>query len=210
MKKYIIILFTFLLILPICVSAKDLSGDTVYLNNCVDGNSARFMLGVNEIKVKFLGIETEETIKDDETDEINESLVSDYVCSTLKSAKKIRIEYEPGMEKEDKFGRIEAWVFVDNILLQEDLVKNGYAKIMYVNDDFTYLDKLQDAQDFAKSNNLGIWKEEKKEEVKKEDDQKTKKEKKKSKGILEMIFDFIADLFNQLFNFIDSLIKNIF
>ena len=209
MKKYIIFVLALLLILPICVNAKDLSSDTVTLNNCVDGNSARFMLGVNEIKVKFLGIETEEKIKDDETDEINESLVSDYVCSILKSAKKIRIEYEPGMEKEDKFGRIEAWVFVDKILLQEDLVKNGYAKIMYVNDDFTYLDKLQDAQDFAKSNNLGIWKEDKKEESDKDNKNESNK-KKKSKGILETIFDFIADLFNQLFSFIDDLIKNIF
>jgi micrococcal nuclease len=209
MKRYIIVILTFILILPISVNAKDLSGDNVTLNNCVDGNSARFMLGVNEIKVKFLGIETEEKIKDDETDEINDSLVSDYVCSSLKSAKKIRIEYEPNVEKEDKFGRIEAWVFVDDILLQEDLVKNGYAKIMYVNEDFTYLDKLQDAQDFAKKNNLGIWKDTKQEESKdtKEDN---KKNKKKSKGILEIIFDFIADLFNQLFSFIDDLIKNIF
>ena len=52
MKRYIIVILTFLLILPISVNAKDLSGDNVTLNNCVDGNSARFMLGVNEILLK--------------------------------------------------------------------------------------------------------------------------------------------------------------
>lgn len=210
MKKLFLILMIITIILPIKVIAKDLPGDTVTLNNCVDGNSARFMLGIKEIKVKFLGIEAEETIKDDETDEINGSLVSDYVCSSLQSAKKIRIEYEPNIDKEDKYGRIQAWVFVDDTLLQEDLVKNGYAKIMYINDDFTYLDKLQEAQNFAKENNLGIWKEKPKEQEKDKEETDNKKTEKKNKSFFEKIIDFICGIFNKLFELIDDLINNIF
>ena len=208
MKKFVLIIMIISIILPIKVIAEDLSSDTVTLSNCVDGNSARFMLGLKEIKVKFLGIESEETIKDDETDEINGSLVSDYVCSILKSGKKIKIEYEPNIEREDKFGRVQAWVIVDGILLQEDLVKNGYAKIMYVDEKFTYLDRLQEAQNFAKENNLGIWKDNKEEEKEeKKEEQETEKE---SKGVLETIVDFIGGIFNKLFEFIDDLISNIF
>ena len=210
MKRYITLFMLLLIILPIRVTAKDLSGDTVTLSNCADGNSARFMLGLHEIKVKFIGIEVEEKIKDDETDEINGSLVSDYVCSILKSGKKIRIEYEPNVEKEDKFGRIQAWVFVDGVLLQEDLVKNGYAKIMYVDEDYTYLEKLQEAQKFAKENNLGIWKDYVEPEKEPEEKEEKKKKTKKNKGIIETIIDFIVGIFNKLFELIDDLISNIF
>ena len=208
MKKLLIILTIISIILPFRVIAKGLSSDTVTLNNCVDGNSARFMLGLNEIKVKFLGVEVEEIIKDDETDEINGSFVSDYVCSSLQSAKKIRIEYEPNIDKEDRYGRIQAWVFVDDVLLQEDLVKNGYARIMYVNDDFTYLERLKEAQNFAKENKLGVWKEFEGNPEPQEEPKESKS--KREKGILEKIVDFIAGIFNKIFEFIDDLINNIF
>lgn len=213
MRKSILFVFMILLILPVIVNAEELSSDTVTLSNCVDGNSARFMLGVNEIKVKFLGVEAAENIVDETTEKLSDDLVNEYVCNALKKAKTIKIEYEPNIEKEDKFGRIEAWVFLDGQLLQEDLVKNGYAKIMYVYDDFTYLDKLQEAQDFAKENNLGLWKNEVKKETdnNKSNTEETKtQKKKKSKGIFAIILDFFGDLFNKLFKLIDDIIKNIF
>lgn len=203
MKKLIIFIMIFAIVLPLKVQAEDT--ETVELSNCVDGNSARFMLGLGEIKVKFLGIEVEEKIIDDETDEINESLVSDYVCSVLTQAQKITIEYDPKAVKEDKYGRLQVWVFVDDILLQEDLVNLGYARIMYLDDDYLYADKLKTAQKNAREKNLGIWKNvvpeiEEEEEVVEEE---------KSKGILETIFDFFKSIFNAILSFIDGIINNI-
>ena len=206
MKKIFILFLALLVILPMNVFAANSTSDAVTLSNCVDGNSARFMLGLEEVKVRFLGIEVEEIIKDDETDEINESLVSDYVCSALKSAKKIRIEYEPNTDKEDKLGRIQAWIFVDDILLQEDLVKLGYAKVMYINDDYLYSEQLKTAQNSAKEMKLGIWKDYV-EEV--DDEVPVEEEKVKSKGIIGSIIDFIVGLFEKLLKFIDDLISNV-
>ncbi|MBR1385532.1 MAG: thermonuclease family protein [Bacilli bacterium] len=208
MKKITLLLILLTIILPFKVfAANEVTSDTVTLSNCVDGNSARFMLNLGEIKVKFLGIEVEETIKDDETDEINESLVSDYVCNALKNAKKIKIEYDPNSEKEDKFGRIQAWVYVDDTLLQKDLLSLGYAKIMYINDDYLHIDELKEAQNSAKEKKLGIWKEEKEESQEEKEEQDEKEEK---VGFFQMIFNFLGDIFNKLINFIDDLISNVF
>lgn len=206
MKKLIIYFMILSIVMPIKVFAANSTSDTVTLNNCVDGNSARFMLGLGEIKVKFLGIEVEEKIVNEETQEIEENFVSDYVCNALTKAKTIKIEYEPNAEKEDKYGRIQAWVFIDGTLLQETLVKKGYAKVMYLSDDYLYTEKLKDAQSFAKENKLGIWKddvEEKQEEV------IEVVEEKKSKGFFESIFDFFAGLFEKILKFIDDIISNI-
>ncbi len=207
MKKFFALILLLLIILPTKSFSLELTKDSVTLSNCVDGDSARFMLGVEEINVKFLGIESDETIKDDETDEINGSYVSSYVCESLKGAKKIEIQYEPNIEKEDKFGRIQAWVVVDGILLQEDLVKNGYAKVMYIKDEYTYADDLKNAQEYAKLNKLGLWKEEIVDTA--SDDQEIENNKSKNKGIIGIIIDFIVDIFNKIIKFIDDLINNI-
>ena len=207
MKKIITFIMIFTVILPIKVFAVESTSDNVSLSTCVDGNSARFMLGLGEIKVKFLGIDTEEKIKDKDTDEINETFVSDYVCEMLTNAKKITIEYDPNVEKEDKYGRIQAWVFVDGELLQENLVMNGYAKVMYLNEDYLYTEKIKNAQNYAREEKLGIWEEEVI-EVASKDSEKVKEEK-KSKGIFETIFDFIGGLFSKLLKFIDDIISEI-
>lgn len=199
------LLFMIMLVFPLNVFAASSSSDIVTLSNCVDGNSSRFMLGIEEIKVRFLGIEVEETIEEDGV--INDSLVSDYVCSNLKKAKKIRIEYEPNTEKEDKFGRIQVWVFIDDVLLQEDLVKLGYAKVMYINDNYLYSTKLKDAQNSAREMKLGIWKNYVDDIIPEEEP--PKKEEKKSKGFFETIIDFICGLFEKLLKFIDDLISNV-
>ncbi len=165
MKRFIyLLLFSLLLLLP-QKNVSALSSDVVKLSSCVDSESARFIKGVLEIKVKFIGIQLENNIIDDAYDEINGALVSDYVCSLLENAKTIRIEYEPSLKNEDKLGRIQAWVFVDDLLLQEDLIKVGYARAMYIEDDYIYANKVKEAQKYAKDNKLGIWmdnKEEKK------------------------------------------------
>lgn len=198
-RKIIIIILLFTLLLPIKAIANESQSDVVSLSNCANSESARFILGVTEIKVKFIGIQFEEN---DESNDINEDFVSNYVCETLKNAKEIRIEYEPNIEKEDRFGRIQAWVFVDDILLQEDLINKGYVKVMYLEDNYTYTEKLKDSQKKAKEDKVGIWN-------LKEDEQEEKivKEEKKSKGILDMIVDFLASIFRAIRDFIDSIIN---
>ena len=209
MKKLTTMLMALvMLLLPLRVMAGGSSSDEVTLSNCVDGNSARFMLGVTEIKVKFIGIEAAETIIDDETDEINESFVKDYVCNAFKSAKKIKIEYEPNTNRNDKYGRIQAWVYVDGVLLQEDLVKQGYAKVIYLNDNYLHAAELKEALSYAKDKKLGVWKNE--ETVSKKEETKVEEKTEESKGFFGMILDFIGDLFNKLIKLIDDIISNVF
>ena len=193
LKKLFIFLVFVVAVFPYKIYA---STDSVSLSNCVDSESARFILGVVEIKVKFLSIQG---VSVDDID------INKYVCDKLSSAKEIKIEYEPSEPSEDSFGRIQAWVFVDNSLLQEDLLKNGYAKILSVSDDYLYSEKVKEAQKYAKENNLGIWK---KEETIATDEEEIKDEE-ESRGIFKIIFDFFADIFRQIREFIDKIINNI-
>ena len=82
---------------------------------------------------------------------------SEYTCKRIKKAKKITFEYDPKSDKEDKFDRLLAWVFLDGKLLQSDLVENGYAKVAYLYDDYKYTKTLIEKQELASAKGIGIW-----------------------------------------------------
>ena len=52
---------------------------------------------------------------------------------------------------------VDTWVFVDNELLQEKIIKKGYAKVAYLYGDYKYTNTLKKAQKEAKKNKKGIW-----------------------------------------------------
>lgn len=75
----------------------------------------------------------------------------------LSNAKEIQLEFDE-TNKTDRYGRLLAYVFVDGQLLQETLVSDGLAKIAYVkNKEAKYLKRLEEKQELAKQQHLGIW-----------------------------------------------------
>ena len=201
MKKTLLII---ILLLPIIVYAEE-DKIEVKLSNCVDATSSRFLLNNEELKVKFIGIETDEYIIDNKNDEISGKTVDEYVCNLLKNANKITIEYEPNISKQDKYGRDNVWVFVDDELLESHLVSIGYAKVAYLYDDYKYSDELLEKEKEAKENKRGLWqKDEKKDEEVIEEPKEEKK-----KDIFSIIGDFFAGLFEKIGNFFSGIVEEI-
>ncbi len=57
----------------------------------------------------------------------------------------------------DKYGRLLRYVYIGNLFIDDELVKEGAAKIMTVPPDIKYKDIFQSSQNYAKENNLGLW-----------------------------------------------------
>ena len=76
----------------------------------------------------------------------------------LAEEKKIKLEYDAYTS--DRFGRILAYVIVDDKNISIELVKKGLAKVAILEDrrKLIYQDQLLKAQEEAKSKKLGIWK----------------------------------------------------
>lgn len=149
MKLIFTILISLLLINN--VEAKKLE---VSLDKCVDGDKAWFILNNENIKTRFLAIDTPES-----TNKIEPfgKEASDYVCNLLKNADKIEIEYDPNSDKLDKYDRHLVWVFIDNELLQDKIIKKGLGEVAYLYDDYQYTDILKTSELIAKANKIGIW-----------------------------------------------------
>ena len=126
----------------------------VKLVDCIDGDTARFIVNGKEEKVRFLGIDTPESTNYIEDYGVD---ASNYTCNMLKDANNIFIEYDLNSEKYDKYIRLLAWVFVDNNNLRELLLSKGYAEVKYIYGNYKYINNLCNTQINAYNSRIGIW-----------------------------------------------------
>ena len=153
MKKAIILFITLLLSSIIEVKANEI----VSFSKCIDGDTAKFNINNEVVKVRFIAIDTPElAYNDNDDDELYARQAADFTCEKIKNAKEIILEYENN--KVDKFNRTLAWIWIDGELLQKELIKKGYAKVAYLYDNYKYTNILQLEEQIAKKSNLGIWK----------------------------------------------------
>jgi len=146
MKKILILI----LLIPSIVFAKE---EIKYVK-CIDGDTALFKINNKNEKVRLLAIDTPEVTTNKEY--FGEE-AKEYTCKRLQEAKKIEIEYDPKANK-DKYDRLLAWIYVDDVLLQKDIIKNGYGSVAYIYDKYMYINELCDLQEDAFNNKIGIWK----------------------------------------------------
>ncbi len=156
MKKIIVIvLFIFTLgFMPRSVFAIE---EVVKFSKCVDGDTAKFIIGNKEYSTRFLAIDTPEVKHPKKKVEPFGKEASNYTCKRLKEAKEIKLEYDDNSTKEDKYGRRLAWIFVDGKLLQEELIEKGYAKVAYLYGDYKYTNLLKKKEVEAKEKEVGVW-----------------------------------------------------
>lgn len=137
-------------------SNQPLDSKAVELVRCVDGDTARFMVNGVEETIRFLAIDTPETVKPGTPVQPYGKEARDYTCNILTNASEIKLEYET-KNQTDKYGRSLAWIFVDGELLQKNLIHKGFGKVAYLYGDYKYTDELKNTEIIAKESNLGIW-----------------------------------------------------
>lgn len=123
----------------------------------MDGDTIKVKFNNKELTVRYLNIDTPETVKENtpveeygpEASELNEKI--------LKNAKKVELEFDVNTKK-DKYDRAVAYVYADGKSVQEQLLREGLATIKYVHEpDTRYLPEFTKAQNEAKAKKKNIW-----------------------------------------------------
>ncbi|MBE6139379.1 MAG: thermonuclease family protein [Firmicutes bacterium] len=153
MKKIILIISLFFIGVAVA-NAKTIN---VEFSDCVDGDTAKFIYKGEKITARFLAIDTPETVHPTKDVEEFGKEASEYTCNKLKNAKEIKLEYDEDSDRTDKYDRHLVWVFVDDVLLQKKLVSKGYASVAYLYGDYKYTEELEEAEQEAEDQKLGIW-----------------------------------------------------
>lgn len=154
MKNKLIII---LLILSFTYKVNAAQKFEVKFKKCVDGDTAKFEYKNETITARFLAIDTPETKHPTKKEQPFGKEASNYTCNKLQNAAKIELEYDDDSDKTDKYNRYLVWVWVDNNLLQKELIKNGLASVAYLYGDYKYTNELKTQEQIAEEKKIGIW-----------------------------------------------------
>lgn len=118
-----------------------------------DGDTIRL---ANGEWIRYLGIDTpelhhprKEIIPEylaEEAKEFNERLVA---------GKAVRLEFD--RERRDKYGRLLAYVYVDDTFVNARLIEEGYARIFIIPPNVKYADEFLKLEQKARKEKRGIW-----------------------------------------------------
>jgi micrococcal nuclease len=108
----------------------------------------------NGERVRYTGIDTPETKHPSkpveyygrEADSVNRSLVE---------GKGVRLEFD--VQRRDKYNRLLAYVYVDDIFVNAWLVENGYAKTLTIPPNVRYAERFLELQQKAREEGKGLW-----------------------------------------------------
>ena len=130
----------------------------VDLDRCTDGDTARFWVDGESVAVRFLSINTPELGNNGKPDEPYSQQAASLTCTTLQNADSIILELDPNLKSTDDYGRWLAYVWVDDVLLQETLIEAGVADMRYAHERSLYDEVLQRILDWTQARRIGRWK----------------------------------------------------
>ena len=148
MKKKLLI-FIVLLLLSTNVYASATEKEEVKLVKCLSASTAWVSHNGTKKVIRLVAY--------DELDTELNNTIKEYTCKRLKEANKIEIAYETEYDKVDKYNRELVWVYIDDELLQENLISKGYGEVNNAKKVFEHTDSLCASERNAVNNNLGIW-----------------------------------------------------
>ncbi|HPT63507.1 MAG TPA: thermonuclease family protein [Candidatus Atribacteria bacterium] len=120
--------------------ARVIDGDTIELSN---GE-----------KVRYIGIDTPELHHPQKEVEYYAREAYEANCR-LVEGKRVRLELD--VEERDRYGRILAYVYVDDLMVNEWLVANGYAHVATFPPNVKYAERFLQLEREARQAKIGLW-----------------------------------------------------
>ncbi|MFC1670590.1 thermonuclease family protein [Spirochaetota bacterium] len=160
-------LFFIFLLIPLTLPAQL---HKVKVTGIVDGDTITVYYKGKKEKVRLTGIDTPESRYNYKTKRDSERSGQDiktitrmgkratrFVKSILRKGDTVKLEFD--VELRDRYGRLLAYVYLaDGRMLNEVIVKSGYASVMTYPPNVKYADRFVKAYRYARKNKLGLWK----------------------------------------------------
>ncbi len=136
--------------------------DKVTLVRVVDGDTIIVKKDGEEVRVRFIGIDTPESVNPDK-EKNNEygKIASNYTKSLLFEGDTLYLEYDK--EPTDKYGRTLAYIWQDEtstniaFMINAQIIGNGYADVITIKPNTKYAEQFKIMRDNAKKANVGLW-----------------------------------------------------
>ena len=170
MRKYLlhVLIISFVFILTILASPLH-AQQTTTVTRIVDGDTLKVFYLEGEESIRLIGIDTPESRvnkktkkdakrsgQDVETIIAMGKRATEYVESLVKPGGLITIEFD--VQERDRYKRLLGYVYLSNgKMLNEEIVKAGYASVMTIPPNVKYKDRFLIAYQEARKDKRGLW-----------------------------------------------------
>ncbi|MDD4726624.1 MAG: stalk domain-containing protein [Tissierellia bacterium] len=132
-----------------------MSSTTYKVTRVVDGDTIKVNFNGKEESLRLIGIDTPESVHPDASRNVLEGRIASDYTKTLLEGKDIELEFDD--EERDKYGRLLAYVYINGIMVNKLLLKEGYAQVSTYPPNVKYVDEFNQIQRIARENNKGLW-----------------------------------------------------
>lgn len=121
----------------------------------VDGDTAHVAYRGGDVTIRFIGVDTPETVAPGQPIECYGPESSAFTTRQL-SGVRVRLEFD--VDRIDPYGRTLAYLWMpDGSMFNETLVRDGFATVATYPPDTRYVVRFQAAQREARAANRGLW-----------------------------------------------------
>lgn len=131
----------------------------------VDGDTAVVKVDGQEKRVRFLGVDTPETVHPNKPVQFFGKEASNFTKENL-NGRRVWLEYDSNPQ--DRYGRHLAYIWLNNPktinestirenMFNAKLLLGGYAKVMIIRPNKRYESEFKKFQDEARNKKLGVW-----------------------------------------------------
>ena len=122
-----------------------------------DGDTISVTINGEKERVRLLMIDTPEMNYDKGKPMPFAEEAKEFTINLLENADTVELLFDKGPET-DHYDRLLAYIYVDGVMLQESLLKEGYAAVRYINKPNNSLEQqFRDIQAVAEAAKVNIW-----------------------------------------------------
>lgn len=124
----------------------------------VDGDTIEVSIGNQPEKIRFIGIDTPETVDPRKTVQCF-GLEASNKTKELLTGKRVLLEADPTQGNRDKYKRLLRYVYIlDGTMVNKLLIEQGFAhEYTYMSNPYKYQAEFKAAQKSARGNKRGLW-----------------------------------------------------
>jgi len=134
----------------------DIESATATVTRALDGDTVDVNLNCKIETIRFIGMDTPETVDPRKPVQCFGKEASDNTKGLL-TGKTIVLQFDPTQDRRDKYGRLLAYIVLDGVNIDEQLVQEGFAREYTYKVPYEYQSEFRAAQKAAKAAGAGLW-----------------------------------------------------
>lgn len=125
------------------------------VSRVVDGDTIVVNINGKDEKVRLIGVDTPESVHPNKNKNTEFGKVASNFTKNLLKGKSVKLEFD--VQQRDKYGRLLAYVYIGDKMVNKELLTAGMAKVATFPPNVKYVEEFKALEKTAQKAKVGIW-----------------------------------------------------